>query len=58
MSFQKLKLFLTSTHIFALPEECVEFVVFSDASGVSFGGAMMKKERVIAYTSRQLKGIK
>ena len=54
-SFQKLKTLLTFARVFTLPEEGVDFTVYSDASGFGLGGVFMQKGKVIAYASRQLK---
>ncbi|XP_069152026.1 uncharacterized protein [Solanum lycopersicum] len=40
---------------FQWSDECVDFTVYCDASGVGLGGVLMKKRKVIAYASRQLK---
>ena len=53
--FQKLKTLLTSAPVLTLPEEGVHFTVYCDASGVSLGGVLMQKGKVIAYASRKLK---
>ena len=54
-SFPKLKTLFTSAIVLTLPEEGVDFTVYCDASGVSLGGVLMQKGKVIAYDSRQLK---
>ncbi|GJS27264.1 putative reverse transcriptase domain-containing protein [Tanacetum coccineum] len=41
--------------ILALPEGSEKFVVYCDASHKGLGAVLMKKEKVIAYASRQLK---
>nr|GEY21626.1 putative reverse transcriptase domain-containing protein [Tanacetum cinerariifolium] len=46
---------LCSALILALPEESENFVVYCDASHKGLGVVLMQKEKVIAYTSRQLK---
>ncbi|GKC34334.1 putative reverse transcriptase domain-containing protein [Tanacetum coccineum] len=38
-----------------LPEGADDFVVYCDASNQGFGGILMQRNKVIAYTSRQLK---
>ncbi|GJX45493.1 putative reverse transcriptase domain-containing protein [Tanacetum coccineum] len=43
------------TPILALPEGTENFVVYCDASYKGLGVVLMQKEKVIAYTSRQLK---
>ncbi|GJX38612.1 putative reverse transcriptase domain-containing protein [Tanacetum coccineum] len=54
-AFQTLKQKLCSALILALPEGSENFVVYCDASHKGLGAVLMQKERVIAYTSRQLK---
>ncbi|GJZ38336.1 putative reverse transcriptase domain-containing protein [Tanacetum coccineum] len=54
-AFQLLKQKLCSAPILALPEESVNFVVYCNASHKGLGVVLMQKEKVIAYTSRQLK---
>ncbi|GKF78433.1 putative reverse transcriptase domain-containing protein, partial [Tanacetum coccineum] len=44
-----------SASILALPEGSENFVVYCDASHKGLGVVLMQKEKVIAYTSRQLK---
>ncbi|GKD18554.1 putative reverse transcriptase domain-containing protein, partial [Tanacetum coccineum] len=44
-----------SAPILALPEGSEDFVVYYDASHKGLGAVLMQRERVIAYTSRQLK---
>nr|GEX45244.1 putative reverse transcriptase domain-containing protein [Tanacetum cinerariifolium] len=46
---------LCSAPILALPEGSENFVVYCDASHKGLGVVLMKKEKVIAYVSRQLK---
>ncbi|GKA17801.1 putative reverse transcriptase domain-containing protein [Tanacetum coccineum] len=41
--------------ILALPEGSEDFVVYCDASIKGYGAALMQREKVIAYASRQLK---
>ncbi|GKB58472.1 putative reverse transcriptase domain-containing protein, partial [Tanacetum coccineum] len=41
--------------ILALPEGTEDFIVYCDASHKGFGAVLMQREKVIAYTSRQLK---
>lgn len=55
MSFQKLKEFLISVTILALVEKDVAFVVYCNSSGVSLGGILMQKGRVITYVLQHLK---
>nr|GFC27840.1 putative reverse transcriptase domain-containing protein [Tanacetum cinerariifolium] len=54
-AFQLLKRKLCSAPILVLPEESKNFVVYCDASHKGLGAVLMQKEKVIAYTSRQLK---
>nr|GEZ47729.1 reverse transcriptase domain-containing protein [Tanacetum cinerariifolium] len=54
-AFQTLKQKLCSAPILALPEGTKNFIVYCDASLKSFGAGLMKREKVIAYASRQLK---
>nr|GEW63954.1 reverse transcriptase domain-containing protein [Tanacetum cinerariifolium] len=44
-----------STPILALPEGSKDFVVYCEASHKGLGAVLMKREKVIAYASRQLK---
>ncbi|GJV44321.1 retrotransposon protein, putative, ty3-gypsy subclass [Tanacetum coccineum] len=53
--FQMLKQKLYSALILALPEGSENLVVYCDASHKGLGAVLMKKEKVIAYTSRQFK---
>ncbi|GJX03513.1 putative reverse transcriptase domain-containing protein [Tanacetum coccineum] len=54
-AFQTLKQKLYIPLILAMPEGSENFVVYCDASHKGLGAVLMQKERVIAYTSRQLK---
>ncbi|GJZ14218.1 putative reverse transcriptase domain-containing protein [Tanacetum coccineum] len=54
-AFQLLKQKLCSAPILALPEGSENFVVYCDASHKGLGAVLMQMEKVIAYTSRQLK---
>nr|GEZ82248.1 putative reverse transcriptase domain-containing protein [Tanacetum cinerariifolium] len=54
-AFQTLKRKLCSAPILSLPEGSEDFVVYCDASLRGFGAVLMKREKVIAYASRQLK---
>ncbi|GJT19730.1 reverse transcriptase domain-containing protein [Tanacetum coccineum] len=54
-AFQLLKQKLCEALILALPEGNDEFVVYYDASHQGLGAVLMKREKVIAYASRQLK---
>ncbi|GJY53354.1 putative reverse transcriptase domain-containing protein [Tanacetum coccineum] len=55
VAFQMLKQKLCSALILALPEGSENLVVYCDASHKGLGAILMKKEKVIAYASRQLK---
>nr|GEZ60493.1 putative reverse transcriptase domain-containing protein [Tanacetum cinerariifolium] len=55
VSFQLLKQKLCSAPILALPEGSENFMVYCDASRKGLGAVLMQREKVIAYTSRQLK---
>ncbi|GJV33419.1 putative reverse transcriptase domain-containing protein [Tanacetum coccineum] len=54
-AIQLLKKKLCSAPVLALPEGSENFVVYCDASHKGLGAVLMQKEKVIAYTSRQLK---
>nr|GEU46571.1 putative reverse transcriptase domain, ribonuclease H-like domain, aspartic peptidase domain protein [Tanacetum cinerariifolium] len=54
-AFQLLKQKLCNATILALLEESENFVVYCDASHKGLGAVLMQKEKVIVYTSRQLK---
>ncbi|GJR76795.1 putative reverse transcriptase domain-containing protein [Tanacetum coccineum] len=54
-AFQLLKQKLCSAPILALPEGTKDFIVYCDASHKGLGVVLMQREKVIAYTSRQLK---
>ncbi|GKE93164.1 putative reverse transcriptase domain-containing protein, partial [Tanacetum coccineum] len=54
-AFQLLKQKLCSVPILALPEGSENFVVYYDASHKGLGAVLMQREKVIAYTSHQLK---
>nr|GEW25033.1 retrovirus-related Pol polyprotein from transposon TNT 1-94 [Tanacetum cinerariifolium] len=53
--FQLLKQKLCSALILALPEGSENFMVYCGASHKGLGTVLMKREKVIAYASRQLK---
>ncbi|GJZ05907.1 reverse transcriptase domain-containing protein [Tanacetum coccineum] len=53
--FQLIKQKLCSAPILALPKGSENFIVYCDASDKGLGAALMQKEKVIAYASRQLK---
>ncbi|GKE22072.1 putative reverse transcriptase domain-containing protein, partial [Tanacetum coccineum] len=55
VAFQLLKQNLRSAPILSLPEGSENFVVYCDASCKGLGAVLMKREKVIAYASRQLK---
>ncbi|GJR50977.1 putative reverse transcriptase domain-containing protein [Tanacetum coccineum] len=54
-AFQTLKDKLYNALILALPDGPEDFVVCCDASGLGLGYVLMKRGKVIAYASRQLK---
>ncbi|GJW22240.1 putative reverse transcriptase domain-containing protein [Tanacetum coccineum] len=54
-TFQLLKQKLCSAPILALPEGSEDFIAYCDASIKGMGVVLMKREKVIAYVSRQLK---
>nr|GEX26736.1 putative reverse transcriptase domain-containing protein [Tanacetum cinerariifolium] len=54
-AFQTLKDMLYDASILALLEGVDDFVVYYDASNQGFGCVLMQRNKVIAYTSRQLK---
>ena len=54
-SFQELKTLLTTAPILIIPEQSVEYIVFTDASLRGLGCVLMQSDRVVAYASRQLK---
>ncbi|GJX96686.1 putative reverse transcriptase domain-containing protein [Tanacetum coccineum] len=54
-AFQLLKQKLCEVPILALPEGNNDFVVYCDASLQGLGAVLMQREKVIAYSSRQLK---
>ncbi|GJV47527.1 putative reverse transcriptase domain-containing protein [Tanacetum coccineum] len=54
-AFQLLKQKLCSAPILALPEGSENFVVYCDALHKGLGAVLMQREKVIAYTSCQLK---
>nr|GFA76672.1 putative reverse transcriptase domain-containing protein [Tanacetum cinerariifolium] len=53
--FQLLRQKLCSAPILALPEGSKDFIVYCDASNKGLGVVLMQREKVISYTSRQLK---
>nr|GEV89248.1 putative reverse transcriptase domain-containing protein [Tanacetum cinerariifolium] len=54
-AFQLLKRKLCEAPILALPEGNEDFVVYCDSSLQSLGAALMQREKVISYASRQVK---
>ncbi|GKC17252.1 putative reverse transcriptase domain-containing protein [Tanacetum coccineum] len=54
-AFQLIKQKLCSAPILALPKGSKDFMVYCDASHKGLGVVLMQREKVIAYTSRQLK---
>nr|GEU35182.1 putative reverse transcriptase domain-containing protein [Tanacetum cinerariifolium] len=54
-AFHTLKQKLCSAPILALPEETENFYVYCDALLKGYGAVLMKREKVIAYASHQLK---
>ncbi|GKA86662.1 putative reverse transcriptase domain-containing protein [Tanacetum coccineum] len=54
-AFQLLKQKLCSAPILALPEGSENFMVYCDASSKGLGAVLMQRDKVIPYTSRQLK---
>ncbi|GJX34302.1 retrotransposon protein, putative, ty3-gypsy subclass [Tanacetum coccineum] len=54
-AFQLIKKKLCSAPILALPEGSKDFIVYCDASIKGLGDVLMQREKVIAYTSRQLR---
>ncbi|GJW04012.1 putative reverse transcriptase domain-containing protein [Tanacetum coccineum] len=54
-TFQLLKQKLCIAPILALPERSKDFIVYCDALKMGLGIVLMQREKVISYTSRQLK---
>nr|GEW59153.1 putative reverse transcriptase domain-containing protein [Tanacetum cinerariifolium] len=54
-AFQMLKDMLCDASILSLPEGADDFVLYCDASNQGFGCVLMKRNKVIAYASKQLK---
>ncbi|GKD44084.1 putative reverse transcriptase domain-containing protein, partial [Tanacetum coccineum] len=54
-AFQTLKDKLCNAPVLALPDGLEDFVVYCDASGLGLGCVLMKRGKVIANASRQLK---
>lgn len=57
-NFQELKRRLISTSILVVPSKIGRFIVYSDASKNDLGCVLVQNDRVITYTSRQLKHYK
>ncbi|GJZ02486.1 putative reverse transcriptase domain-containing protein [Tanacetum coccineum] len=55
LAFQTLKDKLCNAPVLALPDRSEDFVVYCDASRIGLGCVLMRRRRVIAYASRQLK---
>nr|GFC99493.1 putative reverse transcriptase domain-containing protein [Tanacetum cinerariifolium] len=55
VAFQLIKQKPCSVPILALPKGLENFIVYYDASHKGLGVVLMQNEKVIAYTSRQLK---
>ncbi|GJX51051.1 putative reverse transcriptase domain-containing protein [Tanacetum coccineum] len=55
LAFQTLKDKLCNALVLALPDGPEDFGVYYDASGIGLGCVLMKRGKVIAYASRQLK---
>ena len=54
-SFEKLKAFLTKSPVLTQSTFGKEYVIFSDALLNGLGCVLIKKGKVVAYASRQLK---
>nr|GEY24070.1 putative reverse transcriptase domain-containing protein [Tanacetum cinerariifolium] len=54
-AFQLIKLKLCSVPILALPKGSENFIIYCDASYKGLGAVLMQNEKVISYSSRQLK---
>ncbi|GJZ37460.1 putative reverse transcriptase domain-containing protein [Tanacetum coccineum] len=54
-AFQPIKQKLCRSSILALTEGSEDFIAYCDASIIGLGAELMQREKVIAYTSRQLK---
>ncbi|GKE66088.1 putative reverse transcriptase domain-containing protein, partial [Tanacetum coccineum] len=55
LAFQTLKDKLCDAPVLALPDRPKDFVVYCDVSRIGLGCVLMKRGKVIAYASRQLK---
>jgi hypothetical protein len=54
-AFKHLKKLLTTSPVLAQPDTTKTFDVYCDASGTDIGGVLMQEDRVISYSSWQLK---
>ena len=54
-AFEILKERLTSAPVLTIPSGNEEMVVYTDACGTGLGAVLMQKDKVVAYTSRQMK---
>lgn len=54
-AFVSMKEKLTSTPVLVIRESNIELTVYTDACGTGLGAVLMQNEKVVAYTSRQLK---
>ncbi|CAN6455602.1 unnamed protein product [Victoria cruziana] len=54
-NFLDIKKRLTTAPVLVLPKVRESYVVYTDASREGYGGVLMQNDRVIAYTSRQLR---
>jgi hypothetical protein len=54
-AFKHLKKLLTTSPVLAQLDTAKLFNVYYDASGTSLGGVLMQEDRVISYSSRQLR---
>ena len=57
-SFRELKRHLTTVLVLTLPGDGKEYTIYNDASKNEFGCVLMQYDKVIAYTSKQLKSYK
>jgi hypothetical protein len=54
-AFKHLKKLLTTSPVLAQPDTMKSFDVYCDASRTGLGGVLMQEDRVISYSSRQLR---
>jgi hypothetical protein len=54
-AFKHLKKLLTTSPVPAQPDTTKPFDVYCDASGTGIGGVLMQEDRVISYSSSQLR---